>query len=216
MKNIFLFFFLIFSTSSSIIVPSQTPQKAFEQLIEGNKRYVNQISQNHQSTKELRESLITNQSPLAIIVGCSDSRVPPELIFDVTLGDLFVVRIAGNVVGPLEMESIEYAAEYLHSPLILILGHESCGAVEAVIQNKAKDFPTLTKFIESSVLKARDSHTDHLWETAIKMNIQNSKNIVLQSLVIQKLLQDKKIEVVSGYYNLKTGSVELLPEENSK
>ena len=104
-----------------------------ERLIEGNKRYVNDTLKHPNRTSERREAFLTHQTPFAIIVGCADSRVSPEILFDQGVSDLFVVRVAGNVVGPLELDSILYAATTLNSSTILVLGHENCGAVNAVI-----------------------------------------------------------------------------------
>src|SRR3990170_7095870 len=112
---------------------------ALQELIAGNQRYAaGKLTHPHQTTRH-RQELIQRQEPFAIIVGCSDSRVPPEIIFDQGLGDLFIVRVAGQVVGPVELDSIEYSVKYLGSTLIFVLGHESCGAVTAVIDGKTAD-----------------------------------------------------------------------------
>ncbi len=186
------------------------PQNALKRLIEGNKRYVNNKSTHPNRHEERRKKTAFKQSPYAIIVGCSDSRVAPEIIFDEGLGDLFVVRVAGNVIGPLELDSVEYSALYLNSSIILVLGHESCGAVDAVINNQTKDIQSVAKLIKPSVKEAEQSNKNNLLERSIKTNAINMKNYLEKSPNIAGLIQDKKIQVHAGYYNFKTGIVEIL------
>lgn len=122
------------------------------------------------------------------------------------------MRVAGNVIGPLELDSIEYSVIYLHSSVILILGHEDCGAVTAVIQNNTKDIEAVAKLIGPAVQEAKKSKANALLERAIKINAMRMKAVVLQSPAIQKYIKDKKVEVHAAYYNLQTGAVELLTE----
>jgi carbonic anhydrase len=183
-----------------------------QRLIEGNKRYVHDQSWHPNRNQERRTAIASKQYPYAIIVGCSDSRVAPEIICDEGLGDLFVVRVAGNVIGPIELDSIDYAALYLKSVIILVLGHERCGAVEAVIKKQTKDIEDVAQLIEPAVKEARDTKTDNLLELAIKTNALNMKKMIENSSSIKPLVKDKKIEVHAGYYNLKTGLIELIKE----
>lgn len=114
-----------------------SPQEALKKLQEGNERFVSDKSLRCLTDKEdRRKALVNNQKPFAIILGCSDSRVAPEILFDQGLGDLFIIRVAGNVLGSSEIDSITYAVKALLCPLIVVLGHENCGAVEAVWQKK--------------------------------------------------------------------------------
>jgi carbonic anhydrase len=113
---------------------AMTCEMGLQRLKEGNQRYVEDKLIHPDRTSERREALQSKQQPFAIIVGCSDSRVAPEIVFDQGVGDLFIVRVAGNVVGPIELDSIEYAAEYLKSCLIVVMGHQNCGAVDAVMK----------------------------------------------------------------------------------
>lgn len=189
---------------------SMTPQEALDRLMKGNDRYVHDALEHPNRDLVRREAIISKQTPFAIVVGCSDSRAAPEIVFDQGIGDLFVVRVAGNVIGPLELDSIEYSAIYLHSAVILVLGHENCGAVTAVIQNNTKDIEAVAKLIEPAVLEAKKSKANALLERAVKLNAMRMKGIVLESPAIQKLIKDKKIEVHAAYYNLQTGAVELL------
>lgn len=191
---------------------SMTPQEALDRLMEGNERYVHDALEHPNRDLVRREAIISKQTPFAAIVGCSDSRASPEIVFDQGIGDLFVVRVAGNVIGPLELDSIEYSVIYLHSSVILILGHEDCGAVTAVIQNNTKDIEAVAKLIEPAVQEAKKSKANALLERAIKINAMRMKAVVLQSPAIQKFIKDKKVEVHAAYYNLQTGAVELLTE----
>ncbi len=189
------------------------PNQALEKLMKGNERFVNNKSENPNQNAERRSEILSKQSPFAIIVGCSDSRIPPEIIFDAGLGNLFVVRVAGNVIGPIEQESIDYAALYLNSSIILVLGHENCGAVNAVIDNKTSDIKEIATLIEPAVQKAKESNNDNLPERAIKINAINMKNYLIKSPNIKRLIEEKKIEVQAAYYDLKTGRVEILNEQ---
>src|SRR5512135_57193 len=116
-----------------------TADEALQKLMDGNKHYVaQQMSSQKMCSISVRESLVKSQKPFAIILSCSDSRVPPEIIFDKGLGEIFVVRVAGNIPDPVVLGSIEYAAEHLGSPLVMVLGHERCGAVKATVESKGK------------------------------------------------------------------------------
>lgn len=191
--------------------PPRVPAKqGLQQLMEGNARYVSNKSEHPNRNAERRAALASKQMPYAIIVGCSDSRVAPEIIFDTGLGELFVVRVAGNVVGSIELESIEYSALHLNSSIILVLGHENCGAVHAVVEDQTDGIEMIAKLIEPAVKQAEAAKTDSLLEQAVKNNALNMKDFIEKSPNFKKLIQDKMVEVQAAYYNLKTGKVELL------
>ncbi|MBP9842289.1 MAG: carbonic anhydrase [Simkaniaceae bacterium] len=181
-----------------------------DRLMQGNNRYIQDTLEHPNRTPERREAVALKQEPFAVIVGCSDSRVSPEIIFDQGVGDLFVVRVAGNVIGPLELDSIEYAALYLHSSTLLILGHETCGAVKAVVDGTTKNIESIASLIEPSVQEEREKKVPNLLEASIKANAMNMRNVLLKNPAIAKLVEDKKLEVYAGYYHLQTGKVELL------
>jgi carbonic anhydrase len=214
MRKVFLFVFMALAISSGYAQEKTevTSRQALQRLIQGNKRYVDNASLHSNRNEERRNEIASKQTPYAVIVGCSDSRVAPEIIFDEGLGDLFVVRVAGNVIGPLELESIEYAAFYLNSVFILVLGHENCGAVDAVLQRKTTDIEEVAKLIQPAVQKTSEDETNNLLEKTIKTNALNMKNLLVNSPNIKKLIQEKRIEVRAAYYNLKTGLVEVLDE----
>ena len=187
-----------------------SPQEALSRLLEGNQRYVNDELEHPNRTSERREATLAQQTPFAVIVGCSDSRVSPEIIFDQGIGDLFIVRVAGNVIGPLELESIEFATFALKSVLILVLGHENCGAIKAVIQGKTEEIPALALIIGPAVKGAKDHDPAGVLKAAIKANALHMKDLLFRSGKLGKLAKKKEIDIEAAYYNLQTGEVELL------
>lgn len=183
---------------------------ALKKLLEGNNRYVNDASVTPSDLGEKREETFNKQSPFAIVVGCSDSRVAPEIVFDQTIGDLFVVRVAGNVIGPIELESIEFAADKLASPLIVILGHQKCGAVKAVLSGKGEDdIASIAPYIQKAVDETKNLPGNHL-ANAIKANVENGIKELKKNRIIAALLKAKKLKIVGAYYELESGKVELL------
>ncbi len=208
-------FVLASETASSV-----TADKALELLAEGNKNYtkgdLHHLEQ--MSASKTRTSLAKVQHPYAIIVSCSDSRVPPEILFDKGLGEIFVIRVAGNVVAPHELGSIEYAAEHLGSTLIMVLGHERCGAVTAAVDAKGKPEGNIGSIVDSiapAVEKAHKknpaaNHAD-LVETSVNENVRLvAQNILGQSPVIKKLAAEGKVKVVGAKYDLDEGTVQMI------
>lgn len=186
------------------------PQEALQRLLAGNARFVDDTLEHPNRTAERREAFLSHQEPFAVIVGCADSRVSPEILFDQGVGDLFVVRVAGNVIGPLELDSVDYAALYLHSSVILVLGHESCGAVDAVLHGKTKDIEHVAKLIAQSIDSVDQEPEADLLARSIKANAIRWKDHLLKSPVIQRLVKEGKLAVQAGYYHLQSGRVELL------
>lgn len=184
-------------------------KQAWQRLMEGNRRFTIDQSEHPDRTSERRHETAEKQEPFAVIVGCSDSRVSPEIIFDQGIGDLFIVRVAGNVVGPLELDSIEYSAVYLHSSLILVLGHENCGAVNAVVQGTTEDIEAVAKLIEPAVKKSQRQAGNRL-ENAIKANVKDVVSQLRNEPVLRKLISQKKLSVAGGYYNFHSGKVEII------
>lgn len=202
-----LIFFGFFDVAAS---ERMTCEQVRQRLAEGNDRYVKGLLEHPHETSYLREAVASKQYPFAVIVGCSDSRVPPEIIFDQSLGDLFVVRVAGNVIGNIELESIEYAALHLGTPCIVVMGHQSCGAVDAVVEGNAQGMPAIAKLIKPSVEEAKKNSSDDVLSAAIKENAIRMQNFLLNSKQINKLYKEKKIGVRAAYYDLSTGAVEWL------
>ncbi len=194
-------------------MPHMTPKKALQNLLDGNARYIEDHLL-HPSHTERREAVSSRQEPFAIILGCSDSRVPPEIIFDQGVGDLFVVRVAGNVVGPVALNSIEYATKYLHSSLIFVLSHERCGAVTAVFEGDTTDIEAISSLINPVIQECKQDckHTssEDLLDLCIRSNATNVAKNIRSSPLIARYIQEQKIDVVAGYYDLYTGKVEIL------
>ncbi len=203
---------LIILLALTAISPLASELDGIKRLMEGNQRYANDQLKHPNRTSERREAVASLQEPFAVIVSCSDSRVAPEIIFDQGVGDLFVVRVAGNVIGPLDLESIKYSTVYLHSSVILVLGHENCGAVKAVIKGTTEDIEGIAKLIKPSVKEERELNPSDLLVSSIKANAVNMKNFLVATQTIQKYIKDEKVEVYAGYYNLQTGLIELLPD----
>ena len=188
--------------SSSLL--GLTPQESLKALVDGNNRYVMDKLLNADHSQDRRATLKEGQKPFAIILSCSDSRVIPEIIFDQSTGNLFVVRIAGNVAGAVELESIEFAAKVFESSMILVLGHESCGAVQAVTQDNTQDIPEIASLIQPALKKTKNL------EKAIKDNVRFVVDNLKKNPDLKKLMESQKLDCVGGYYRMKTGKVELL------
>jgi carbonic anhydrase len=186
-----------------------TPDLAYQRLMEGNKRFTSDQSEHPDRTGERREETAAQQFPFAAIMGCADSRVSPEIIFDQGIGDLFIVRVAGNVVGPVELASLEYSALYLNSSIILVLGHENCGAVKAVLAGQTKDIEPVANLIQPSVKMTKADATNRV-EATIKANVKNMVDQLNKNPALKKLVDQNKLKIVGGYYHLNSGEVEFL------
>lgn len=182
-------------------------------LVDGNRRYVNgKLSTKELNEKRRKELSDNGQKPFATILSCSDSRVPPEVIFDQGLGDLFVVRDAGNVTDPVILGSLEYGAEHLKTPLIIVLGHEKCGAVKATVEG-GEIPPNINSIVELikpalNTVKNMTKDKDELAEKCSEQNIKNSVKTIMKSAIIHHLEESQKVEVIGGKYDLDTGLVE--------
>ena len=192
-----------------VLQEKMTPERALQALVQGNQRFASGESIYPNQTSEQRRKIAELQEPFAAILSCSDSRVAPEILFDQGLGDVFIVRVAGNVAGDLELDSLDYAALYLHASILVVLGHENCGAVHAVLDKNTKDIPAVAKLIEPSIRPLR-KQKDVSLETAIKENV---KSVVKQLQKASKLapkIKEKKLSIVGGYYDFDSGLVEWL------
>lgn len=196
--------------------PSVAPAEAISKLKEGNGRYTGGSLQHPGQTTDRRIELASVQHPFAVIVSCSDSRVPPEIVFDQGLGDLFIVRVAGNVMNDEGLGSIEYAVDHLGSRLILVLGHQRCGAVDAAKQTIAAKgkAPGHIQSLVTAIKPAVEATTKDDLDTTIKANVKNVVQALRSSTPILKAEVDSgKIQVVGGYYSLDTGLVTFLDEK---
>jgi len=201
--------FLIFISSFFAGASAGTSDSSLKKLIDGNDRYIKNKSQSIDNLQKKRTSLLGTQTPFAVVVGCSDSRVPPEIIFDQSLGDLFVVRVAGNVAGPLELDTIEYAAYELKCPLIMVLGHQDCGIVQAVIAGNATDLEleAIAPYIQQAVDESAGLPGDRL-RNAVMTNIELNMQRLADNAVLKKLIQKNQLKIVGGYYQLDSGKVD--------
>jgi carbonic anhydrase len=210
------------SASSGIGV---TADEALQKLMDGNKRYAeSKMTAPALCDLAAREKLAKGQKPYAVILSCSDSRVPPEIIFDKGLGEIFVIRDAGNVSDPIVLGSIEYAAEHIGSPLIMVLGHERCGAVTATVEASGKgegNIGAIVKEIAPALKKVKTECGRHkdcdrkdkskLIECVVDMNARMvAANLVKRSKVIAELAKEGKIKIVAAKYDLDDGKVTLL------
>ena len=190
--------------------PSVAPAEAISKLKEGNGRYTSGNLQHPGQTTERRTELANVQHPFAVIVSCSDSRVPPEIVFDQGLGDLFIVRVAGNVINDEGLGSIEYAVDHLGSHLILVLGHQRCGAVQAAketIAAKGKA-PGHIESLVTAIKPAVEATAQKDLDATIKANVNHVVDELRSSTPILKTKVDSgQVQVIGGYYSLDTGAV---------
>jgi carbonic anhydrase len=202
-------------TQSAKTEPSANADDALAELLAGNKRYVTGENIHHDFGPE-RPALAESQHPFAIILGCADSRVSPELAFDQTRGRLFVVRLAGNFVDDNGLASIEYGASVLGATLIMVLGHDQCGAIKAAVDVVTKNtqlpghLPNLIEHLKAPVEKAQ-KEGGSLLDNAIRENVLlNVETLRNSKPVISDLIKENRLRVVGGLYELGTGRVEVL------
>lgn len=205
--------------------------EALDRLREGNRRFVHDVSDRDVAATQTmrRRELATGQEPFAIILGCSDSRVPAEIVFDQGLGDLFVIRVAGNIVAPSQIGSVEFAAERFHTRLVVVLGHSSCGAILATLEELRRPTKDQSRNLHSIVGRVRPSvealldtslarDPDVLVHHAVRANIRMSANQLRHgSEILEQLIEHEGLMVVGAEYSLKTGVVDFfdgLPEES--
>ncbi len=192
--------------------PAVKSDQALEELLQGNKRFVSGKMKRPHQTAARRVALSKGQSPFAIILCCADSRVPPEILFDQGLGDLFVIRVAGNILDDANLASIEYAAEHLGVGLMMVLGHEKCGAVSATV-NGGKlpgHLGSLVQAIKPAVDECRGKAGDLLDNTVVANVKRVVSQVKLSKPILNKLVAEKKLRVVGGRYDLDTGAVTLV------
>src|SRR5262245_35267999 len=195
--------------------------ETLERLREGNRRFASDVrSLDSLAGRTRRSELAAGQEPFAIILGCSDSRVPAELVFDQGLGDLFVIRVAGNIVAPSQVGSVEFAAERFGTPLVVVLGHSQCGAILATVEELRRPSENQSRNLRSIVDRVRPSvagllETDAgrdpaaLVERAVRANIRASADHLRHgSEVLEQLIRDDRLLVVGAEYSLETGVVD--------
>lgn len=191
-----------------------TPDTALAELKTGNDHHVQHRYQHPHETLERQRELVKGQHPHAEILSCADSRVPPEIIFDQGLGDLFVVRVAGNIATDAELASLEYGAAHLQIPLLVVMGHEHCGAVTAAVEggNPEGHIGTLVELLRPAVENSRSLTGDRV-ENAVRANVELVvKQLRNSTPLLSELVSHNKLKIVGGVYSLDTGKVDWLPE----
>jgi carbonic anhydrase len=188
---------------------TSTPAGALEELVAGNKRFTSgRLIAHQQNVAMLRQNTERKQEPFAAVLSCADSRVPVELIFDQSIGRIFVTRVAGNVITPEIIASLEYGAAVLGTKVILVIGHSNCGAVKATIDGK--DVPGQISALFPRIQPAVDEAGPDL-EAATKANAKLQAKLLRQaSTVISAMAKSGKVRVIASYYDLGTGSVTML------
>lgn len=191
--------------------PGPDPDAALRGLMAGNQRFVGGQLSHPNQTVQRRQDLANGQHPAAIILGCADSRVAPEVVFDQGMGDLFVVRVAGNVVNDDNLGSIEYGVEHLGTRLIVVLGHERCGAVAAAVQGgKAEGhIANLLKGLQPAVAAAKGQPGDAA-ENVMRANVLRMVALLSADETLSPEVKTGKVKIVGARYDLDTGAVTLL------
>jgi carbonic anhydrase len=196
-------------------------REALKQLADGNRRFVSNLRAAETFPSQAKRAQpTTTQQPFAIILGCSDSRVPAEIVFDQGLGDLFVIRVAGNIVAPSQVGSVEFAAARFGTRLVVVLGHSQCGAILATLEEIQRPNETQSRNLRSIVDRVRPSvegllgtelrhDLDQLVKQAVRVNIRASANHLRHgSEVLEQLIQNEEFLVVGAEYSVETGMVE--------
>ena len=204
------------STLKNMDRDNLSPQDALDILVQGNKRFI-ENKQQDKNFSEMREALENIQQPFAAILGCSDSRVAPELIFDQTLGDIFSVRLAGNVACRKAIGSLEYSCKYLGSKIIVVMGHSNCGAIKAACDNfEEGNITEIIKLLQPAVSEEtttldpeRNSKNSQFVANVCFLNVKKQiQNIINQSDILRDLLDKKQIGITGAVYNFASGQVE--------
>ena len=202
---------------SADAIPRYTAEEALARLVAGNARFVRGRARFPSVRKEVLAALAKGQQPYATIIGCSDSRVPPELLFDAGFGELFIVRVAGNVISPEIMGTLQYAGLHLHTPLFVVLGHEECGAVKAALAmsvHGARARARIALLLENMLpgLRRLDMTLppQDLLDAAVEANVRWSMHQLLDTPEVKKRMREGIVKLVGAVYELKTGRVRFL------
>jgi carbonic anhydrase len=191
--------------------------EAVQRLIEGNDRFCRGVARFSTVCKEVLADLAKGQQPYATILGCSDSRVPPELIFDADFGELFIIRVAGNVISPEIMGSMQYAGSHLHTPLFVVLGHEGCGAVKAAVDSKLDDVEHRSRIqlLVNNILPGlhefdSENGPQERLARAVEDNVRWSMHQVLETPEAKRAIEEDRAKLVGAVYEIASGHVRFL------
>ncbi|MEM7261735.1 MAG: carbonic anhydrase [Planctomycetota bacterium] len=197
--------------------------EALDRLMAGNQRFIaGRAGETPVTDSSRRRELVEGQNPFAVVLGCSDSRVPAEIVFDQGLGDLFMIRVAGNIVAPSQIGSIEYAAAQFGTPLVVVLGHSSCGAVVATLDELQRDdairSPNLRSIVDrirpgvEGLLRTAPDSPAELVERAVVANVMASvEDLRNGSEILEELVSKGELRIVGAKYSLDSGRVDFLP-----
>lgn len=196
-------------------------EEALQRLKDGNRRFASNLGIDAFLSQKRRTELATRQEPIAIVLGCSDSRVPAEIVFDQGLGDLFVIRVAGNIVAPSQVGSVEFAAQAFGTRLVVVLGHSQCGAIAATLEDLRQPAARRSRNLRSIVDRIRPSvetlfatelrnDWDELVTQAVRANIRASVNQLRHGSEVLERLTGDGLVIVGAEYSLETGLVEFL------
>lgn len=191
--------------------------QALDLLKKGNARFVGGHTRFLTMQNDILQDLAKGQQPYATILGCSDSRVPPELVFDASFGELFVLRVAGNVLGPSILGTLQYAASHLRTPLFVVLGHSGCGALKAAIDAKFRgaEHESRIEVLLEDILPALDDldvkqSPDDMLHAAVEANVRYTVQKLLQASEVQEYIREDQMMSIGAVYNLETGQVRFL------
>jgi carbonic anhydrase len=197
--------------------PAYTAQEALSRLKEGNARFIAGKARFQTVQKDVLAELTKGQQPYATILGCSDSRVPPELVFDAGFGELFVIRVAGNVLGPSIMGTLQYAAAHLKTPLFVVLGHDHCGAVHAAIESRfhGATHKSRIEILLENILPALENldgkqPPESLLESAVEANVRHTIRQLLDTPEAREKMSDSSMMLVGAIYDIESGTVRFL------
>ncbi len=190
--------------------------QAIQRLLDGNGRYVEGELRRPNQSVERRAEVALGQHPFAAILACSDSRVAPEIVFDQGLGDLFVVRLAGNVADPVAIESLDYAVKHLGTRLIVVMGHDRCGAVTAAVEGHedAGDVGPMLAELRPAVEASKGKPGDPI-DNAVRANVELTVARLSSSKPLSAMVKGRELEIVGAVYHLDTGKVEMLAPPHS-
>ncbi|MCO6474831.1 MAG: carbonic anhydrase [Melioribacteraceae bacterium] len=215
-RNIFIFACLMFVIT--VLLPAQektySPDEVIKQLLQSNSEFKESLSLNTAVNETLKRTA-KGQHPYAIVLTCADSRVVPEIIFNKTIGELFVIRVAGNIIDESTLGSIEYAAKHLHSPYFLVLGHTHCGAVHAAVAGGSYS-PSINAIVESilpavNISRHENSSEEEINEAAIRENVfLQINNALSKSELLRELVSSNRLKIGGGIYDILTGKVEFI------
>lgn len=191
--------------------------QALARLIAGNDRYIQGQPNHPNNNRARREATANGQAPFAVILTCADSRVPPELIFDQGVGDLFVIRVAGNILNrDVVLGSIEYALEHLGTNLVVVMGHQGCGAVSAAIADGGNNSPAIEEIVRAirPVVQQARQYEGDLLDNTIRLNARSvTEALKTAKPIVHDLVEHQDVQIVSAYYTLDTGRVAFLDSE---